>query len=137
MAAVVSAGRTDQVELSFSKMMEDVEAGRVAKVTITGSEIVGEYNQPTQDGQAKRFLTYAPAYDDLVKDLRRYNVAIEAKKPREPTYLVTILSWLPMLAIFREPLFIVVICIMSLQFFNWMAVLNHADLSFAQPFTAA
>ena len=40
------------------------------------------------------------------------------------------------LAIFREPLFIVVICIMSLQFFNWMAVLNHADLSFAQPFTA-
>src|SRR6516225_5525585 len=45
-------------------------------------------------------------------------------------------SWLPMLAIFREPLFIVVICIMSLQFFNWMAVLNHADLSFAQPFTA-
>lgn len=38
--------------------------------------------------------------------------------------------------IFREPLFIVVICIMSLQFFNWMAVLNHADLSFAQPFTA-
>jgi drug/metabolite transporter (DMT)-like permease len=25
---------------------------------------------------------------------------------------------------------------MSLQFFNWMAVLNHADLSFAQPFTA-
>ena len=45
-------------------------------------------------------------------------------------------SWLPMLAIFQEPLFIVVICIMSLQFFNWMAVLNHADLSFAQPFTA-
>ena len=41
-----------------------------------------------------------------------------------------------MLAIFREPLFIVVICIMSLQFFNWMAVLNQADLSFAQPFTA-
>lgn len=45
-------------------------------------------------------------------------------------------SLVSMLAIFREPLFIVVICIMSLQFFNWMAVLNHADLSFAQPFTA-
>jgi cell division protease FtsH len=80
-------------------MMQDIEAGRVGKVTITGSEIVGEYNQPTPDGQPKRFLTYAPAYDDLVKDLRRYNVAIEARKPREPTYLVTILSWLPMLAL--------------------------------------
>jgi cell division protease FtsH len=94
---LVSTSRPDQVELTFSKMMEDVEAGRVAKVTITGNEIVGEYTQPGADGQPKHFLSYAPAYDDLVKDLRRYNVAIEAKKPRESTYLVTILSWLPML----------------------------------------
>ncbi len=40
------------------------------------------------------------------------------------------------LAIFREPLFIGVVCIMSLQFFNWMAVLSQADLSYAQPVTA-
>jgi len=95
----LSANRPDQAEISFTRMMEDIEAGRVSKVTITGSEIVGEYNQPTPDGQAKQFVTYAPAYDDLVKDLRRYNVAIEAKKPRESTYLVTLLSWLPMLAL--------------------------------------
>ena len=90
-------GRTDQVELNFTKMMEDVEAGRVSKVTITGNEIVGEYNQPTADGQAKRFLTYAPTYDDLVKDLRRYNVQIEARKPKDPTYMVSLLTWLPFL----------------------------------------
>jgi cell division protease FtsH len=94
---LVSTSHPDQVELSFSKMMEDVEAGRVAKVVITGNEIVGEYTQPGADGQPKHFLTYAPAYDDLVKDLRRYSVQIEAKKPRESTYLVTFLSWLPML----------------------------------------
>ena len=41
-----------------------------------------------------------------------------------------------MMSMFREPLFIVVICMMSLQFINWMTVLNQADLSFAQPFTA-
>ncbi len=45
-------------------------------------------------------------------------------------------SLMSTLAIFREPLFIVVVFMMSLQFFNWMAVLNQADLSFAQPFTA-
>jgi cell division protease FtsH len=90
-------GRTDQVELNFTKMMEDVEAGRVSKVTITGNEIVGEYNQPTADGQPKRFLTYAPTYDDLVKDLRRYNVQIEARKPKDPTYMVSLLTWLPFL----------------------------------------
>jgi cell division protease FtsH len=95
----VSANRPDQVELTFSKMMEDVEAGRVAKVTITGNEIVGDYNQPAPDGQTKHFLSYAPSYDDLVKDLRRYNVAIEAKKPRDSTLFVTFLSWLPILGI--------------------------------------
>ncbi len=52
------------------------------------------------------------------------------KLPGEADFAVSLL------AIFREPLFIVVICIMSLQFFNWMAVLSQADLSFAQPFTA-
>ncbi len=40
------------------------------------------------------------------------------------------------LAIFREPLFLVVVCIMIVQLINWMGVLAHADLSFAQPFTA-
>jgi cell division protease FtsH len=87
------------VELTFSKMMEDVEAGRVSKVTITGNEIAGEYTQPGPDGQPKTFITYAPNYDDLVKDLRRYNVAIEAKKPKDSTYLVTFISWLPILAV--------------------------------------
>jgi drug/metabolite transporter (DMT)-like permease len=43
---------------------------------------------------------------------------------------------LSILEIFREPLFFAVVCMMGLQFFNWMAVLNKADLSFAQPFTA-
>ena len=45
-------------------------------------------------------------------------------------------SWMSFLAIFREPMFIAVIGVMGLQFFNWMAILNQADLSFAQPITA-
>ncbi len=45
-------------------------------------------------------------------------------------------SWLSFLSIFREPLFLGVVVIMSVQFFNWMAVLNRADLSYAQPVTA-
>src|SRR5437867_9193187 len=79
--------------------MTDVEAQKIQKVTITGSEITGEYGQAGPDGQPKRFLSYAPDYKDLVKDLRAHNVAIEAKKPKESTYLVTLLSWLPMLVL--------------------------------------
>jgi cell division protease FtsH len=95
----LSAGRPDQVELNFSQMMADVEAGRIAKVSITGNEITGEYAQLGPDGQPKKFLTYAPEYPDLVKDLRKYSVTIEAHKPKESTYVVTLLSWLPMLVL--------------------------------------
>jgi cell division protease FtsH len=95
----LSANRPDQIELTFTQMMGEVEAGRVSKVTITGNEIIGEYAHPAGDGQPKKFISYAPPYDDLVKDLRRYNIAIEAKKPKESTYLVTLLSWLPMLVL--------------------------------------
>jgi cell division protease FtsH len=77
----LSANRPDQVEISFSQFMADVEAGRVGKVTITGNEIAGEYVQAGADGLQKRFTTYAPDYDDLVKDLRRSNIAIDARKP--------------------------------------------------------
>ena len=63
----LSSNRPDQVELTFSQMLADVEAGRVAKVTITGSEIVGEYAHPGPDSQTKNFVTIAPMYDDLVK----------------------------------------------------------------------
>jgi drug/metabolite transporter (DMT)-like permease len=40
------------------------------------------------------------------------------------------------LSIFREPLFLVVVCVMLVQLINWMGVLAQADLSYAQPFTA-
>jgi drug/metabolite transporter (DMT)-like permease len=39
-------------------------------------------------------------------------------------------------AVFNNPLFIAVIVIMALQFFNWLMVLAQADLSFAKPISS-
>ena len=36
-----------------------------------------------------------------------------------------------------QPQFLIAIGLYVLQFFNWMSVLKHADLSYAQPITAA
>jgi drug/metabolite transporter (DMT)-like permease len=36
-------------------------------------------------------------------------------------------------SVFANPLFLAVIVIMALQFFNWLMVLGEADLSFAKP----
>ena len=37
---------------------------------------------------------------------------------------------------FRQPLFLVTVALFICMFFNWMAVLSKADLSYAQPITA-
>lgn len=39
-------------------------------------------------------------------------------------------------AVLHQPLFIVVAVMMLCQVINWLKVLQHADLSFAHPFTA-
>lgn len=48
----------------------------------------------------------------------------------------TIGLWQSVVSILHEPLFHVALLVYFLQFFNWMIVLAHADLSYAQPITA-
>lgn len=44
--------------------------------------------------------------------------------------------WPVVEAVLRQPLFLVLAAIFLLQLFNWMKVLEHADLSYAQPITS-
>src|SRR5690348_11956197 len=39
-------------------------------------------------------------------------------------------------AVARNPIFIVVVALMAAQLVNWLKVLDHADLSYAKPFTS-
>ena len=48
----------------------------------------------------------------------------------------TIGLWQSVIATVAEPLFLVALLVFAIQFFNWMIVLAHADLSYAQPITA-
>jgi multidrug transporter EmrE-like cation transporter len=48
----------------------------------------------------------------------------------------TIGLWQSFVSVLHEPLFHVALLVYFLQFFNWMVVLAHADLSYAQPITA-
>ena len=41
--------------------------------------------------------------------------------------------WATLGFVFANPLFIAMIGIMTFQFFNWLVVLGHADLSYAKP----
>ena len=44
--------------------------------------------------------------------------------------------WAALTFVFSSPLFLGMIAIMTLQFFNWLAVLAQADLSYAKPVAA-
>ena len=44
--------------------------------------------------------------------------------------------WATLGSVFANPLFLGVIALMTLQFFNWLMVLGQADLSYAKPVVA-
>ena len=70
--------------LEYSQFIEEVKAGRVAKVTIEGRVIKG------LRGDGKRFVTYSPSDPWLVSDLLKSGVIIEAKPEEEPSLLMNI-----------------------------------------------
>ena len=89
-----------QQELTYSDFMRKVEEGAVAKVTITGEKnlsIEGEYKADV--GASKYFRTQALNDDKLVGTLRAAGVEMTIKEAKESTYLITLMTWAPMLLI--------------------------------------
>jgi cell division protease FtsH len=81
-----------QAPLEYSQFLEEVKAGRIAKVTIEGRQL----KAVTSEG--KRVTSYSPGDIWLVSDLLKYGVKVEAKPEDEPSLLMNIfVSWFPML----------------------------------------
>lgn len=80
-------------EITFSRLLSDVDAGNVSAVTIQGEQISGTYS----DG--RKFSTYAPSDPSLVDRLYNKGVAITAKPSDEnvPSLVGVLVSWFPML----------------------------------------
>ena len=84
---------SERNNLSFSKFLSEVDAGRVVEVQIQGNNISGVL----ADG--KNFSTYSPNYPELVDKLSSNNVSIIAtpQEDKMPSLLGILLSWFPML----------------------------------------
>ncbi len=72
-------------------------------------------------------LLAAVAFDTLLQLTWKTTVL---ETPADPS------PWATLGSVFANPLFIGVIAVMTLQFFNWLVVLSQADLSFAKPVAA-
>jgi cell division protease FtsH len=84
--------QTAQAPMEYSQFIQEVKAGRIAKVLIEGRVL----KATTTDGT--RVTSYSPGDIWLVSDLLKYGVKIEAKPEEEPSLLMNIfVSWFPML----------------------------------------
>ncbi|MEA1888835.1 MAG: ATP-dependent zinc metalloprotease FtsH [Pseudomonadota bacterium] len=79
-------------KLDYSSFIADVRQGQVSKVTIAGRNITGT----RQDGTT--FKTFSPDDPDLINDLLKNGVVVDAKEPEQPSLLMSIfISWFPLL----------------------------------------
>src|SRR2546426_10380020 len=62
-----------QAPMEYSQFLEEVKAGRIAKVTIEARQL------KAQTTEGKRVTSYSPGDIWLVSDLLKYGVKIEAK----------------------------------------------------------
>src|SRR3954464_2811935 len=90
-----------QAPMEYSQFLEEVKAGRIAKVTIEGRQL----KATTADEQI--VTSYSPGDIWLVSDLLKYGVRWRTKPEEEPSLLMhTCVSWFPMrLLIGRSRLF--------------------------------
>ena len=78
--------------MEYSQFLEEVKAGRIAKVTSRAA------SSRRRTSEGKRVTSYSPGDIWLVTDLLKYGVKIEAKPEEEPSLLMNIfVSWFPML----------------------------------------
>ncbi len=88
--------RAATADIEYSKFLDDVDAGKVKKVEISGDRIEGTYLDNNQ-----HFSTYSPGDPELVKRLEAKNVVISASPITDgsTSLLGVLLSWLPMIVI--------------------------------------
>ncbi|MBM3294701.1 MAG: ATP-dependent metallopeptidase FtsH/Yme1/Tma family protein [Candidatus Aminicenantes bacterium] len=83
-----------KTDITFSQFLADVEAKKVAKVTVTGSQVRGEFRDKSQ------FKTVLPPqFDEFVKILRENGVEIDVKDMNKGGWLSILFTWSPILLI--------------------------------------
>jgi cell division protease FtsH len=83
-------------EISFSKLMDDVNAGNVQKVTVINNEVHGSYRNSKGD----QFHTTVPAnYPDMVKSMRDHGVEITYKDAQNNNWMSWLLQLSPLIII--------------------------------------
>jgi cell division protease FtsH len=86
---------------SVTEMLNDVDSGKIASVTIDGSQATGVYRDSKET-----FVTTIPAnYPDMYKDLREHGVNVTVKDPAGNQWVSILLNMAPIAVILALFLF--------------------------------
>jgi cell division protease FtsH len=91
---VLSAGQASPTEASYSRVVEEIKAGKVEGVTFKGEELGGTY----KDGGGKFTAELPPgASERLIDLLEQHGVEIDAEQDRTNPLLAALLTYGPIL----------------------------------------
>jgi cell division protease FtsH len=95
-ARTTGAGKDETV--SASQFQNDVDAGKVQDITVSGTEILAHYKDKKETFHSIIPATFTPAnFPDLYKSLREHGVSITNKDQSQSFWLSAIISALPVL----------------------------------------
>ncbi|MCZ6779069.1 MAG: ATP-dependent zinc metalloprotease FtsH [Acidobacteria bacterium] len=100
---LLSGDASTKQSLTYTQFLEHAEHGDVLEVELEGHNagytIQGKLRAAEAGRGSDSFDTDAPLDDNLIPLLRANNVNIKVKKPKESALWVSLLSWLPMIAV--------------------------------------
>ncbi len=83
---------TEQKQINYTEFLSAVEDGQVNSITFQGNKVTGKFS----DGS--KFQTYAPMDEQLIPELKKKGITIEAKPMDDQGFWFTLLiSWGPIL----------------------------------------
>jgi len=103
---LISGGQQSTTPVDYTTFRQQVQAGNVQKITVSGDQIVGELKSPAQktenNGQSVKyshFVTYLPSFGDqnLFSLLQQNDVAVKVQPQQQFPWGVLLTSVLPLL----------------------------------------
>ncbi|MCF6266671.1 MAG: ATP-dependent zinc metalloprotease FtsH [Desulfuromusa sp.] len=83
---------TEQKQINYTEFLSAIEDGQVNSITFQGNKVTGKFS----DGN--KFQTYAPMDEQLIPELKKKGITIEAKPMDDQGFWFTLLiSWGPIL----------------------------------------
>ncbi len=82
-------------KLTYSQFYQQVDAGNVKKVTISGHDVAGELKKAPTDNADARFVTTIVDESGLLADMRKHGVQITVDNPQQTPFIGMLVQLLP------------------------------------------